>query len=148
MDGSVIPQIVAIAKNSSEESVLATYEYVGGSVATEDVEAKSIRYLPNGNLIQISEGSMDDYTDKFYMVQDSYWELVKYGGYNANDEEELQLDANGNPIYEYYWGEDDVSKEQYEKNIKSLMPVDQAVTLGKNSASADEIISQIRNYKN
>ena len=91
---------------------------------------------------------MDDYTDKFYMVQDSYWELVKYGGYNANDEEELQLDANGNPIYEYYWGEDDVSKEQYEKNIESLMPVDQAVTLGKNSASADEIISQIRNYKN
>ena len=148
MDGSVIPQIVAIAKNSSEESVLATYEYVGGSVATEDVEAKSIRYLPNGNLIQISEGSMDDYTDEFYMVQDSYWELVKYGGYNANDEEELQLDANGNPIYEYYWGEDDVSKEQYEKNIESLMPVDQAVTLGKNSASADEIISQIRNYKN
>ena len=128
--------------------MLATYEYVGGSVATEDVEAKSIRYLPNGNLIQISEGSMDDYTDEFYMVQDSYWELVKYGGYNANDEEELQLDANGNPIYEYYWGEDDVSKEQYEKNIESLMPVDQAVTLGKNSASADEIISQIRNYKN
>ena len=147
MDGSVIPQIAAIAKSSSEESVLATYEYVGENVATEDVEAKSIRYLPNGNLIQISGGSMDNYTDKFYMVQDSYWELVKQGRYYADDEQ-LQLDADGNPIYEYYWQDEDVSKEQYEKNIESLMPADQAVTLGENSVSSSEIIGQIRSYKN
>lgn len=146
MNNNVVPEIVAIAKNSSEDSILATCENVSVNVDGEEVEAKSIRYFPAKNVIQINGGSMDDYWDKFYMIQSGWWECLKSGRYYTDDE--LQLDADGNPIYVYEWGNEEVNKEQYEKNIESLMPSDKAVTLGENGVSSSEIISQIRNYKN
>ena len=146
MDGNVVPEIVAIAKDSSENSILVTCEGVWGDTNSEEVETKDIRYIPKGNMLQISGGSMDNYWDEFYMLQGGCWTYVKRGKYYADDE--LQLDTDGNPIYVYEWENEEVSKEQYEKNIESLMPPDKVVTVGKNGASSSEIISQIRNYKN
>lgn len=146
MDNNVVPEIVAIAKDSSQNSILVTCEGAWEDISPESVETKNIRYLPKENMLQISGGSMDDYWDEFYMLQNGDWQFVKRGRYYTDAE--LQLNADGTPIYAYEWEDEEVSKEQYEKNIESLMPSDKAVNVGENGVSSAEIISQIRNYKN
>lgn len=145
LGNDVVPELVAIAKDSTEDSVLISYGY--DSVDTEDVEGKSIQYIPGEGILAVNGGSMDDYFDKFYTIENNYFELYKTGRYYRDEASELQLDESGNPIYVYEWGDEDVSKEQYEQNKESLMPSDKAVTVKETGASSSEIITQIRDFK-
>ena len=145
INNDVVPELVAISNDPSIESLLLS---CGNSSYTNSIEIdeKGAEYIPNGNIVKIHSGTMDDYSDEFYKLQNGYWELTGSGRYGTEKNSELQLDENGNPEYIYSWDGEEISKEQYEQIIEKSIPSKDAVDIKEKGVSATEIIDQIKNY--
>lgn len=145
VNGDLIPEIVNWS-NKKDTRILTCG--LDGYIADLETEAEEIEYIPGEDSVKCSAGSMDKYSDTAAKIVGSTWRELK-GEYGSFDSDGVQLDENGVPIYTYIWDEDYMSKEEYEQCIAKLFSEDKAVTIKKaDGVSADEIISQIRNYKN
>ena len=79
---------------------------------------------------------MDSYYDRVYSYKNGKVELIGDGSYGAEDNSDLQLDENGNPIYVYYWNNKKVSAKKYQSELdkiynrsNSKSPYDDSFTL-------------------
>jgi hypothetical protein len=98
------------------------------------------------NLFAISAVRMDRYSDYVYRIQNGEFTKLHEGKYGAEDNANVQLDVNGEPIYQYYWEGKEVSSKQYEQSLKSVFYDSKAVSVGENSYTASEIISVIKGF--
>ncbi len=145
VNGDLIPEIVNWS-NKKDTRILTCG--LDGYIADLETEGEEIEYIPGEDCVKCSVGSMDNYSDTVAKIVGSTWREFK-GEYGSFDSNGVKLDENGVPIYTYIWDEDYMGKEEYEQCIAKLFSEDKAVTIKKaDSVSADEIISQIRNYKN
>lgn len=150
VNGDLVPEIVVWDDEDSDDVTILTYQMLSEDDYVNDISVKGedLEYIAGGNSIKYSEGSMDKYSDTVVKIFDGTWHEFK-GEYGSFDSDGVQLDKNGDPIYIYIWDEDYMSKEEYEQCIAKLFSEDKAVTIKKSDGvSADEIISQIRSYKN
>lgn len=81
-------------------------------------------YIERGNLICNSEGHMGYYYDMVYTIQDGKWCYVD-GGEFFDPPDGPKFDENGNYVYVYQWGEEEVSEEEYLTRLNEVYPSDQ-----------------------
>ena len=68
-----------------------------------------------------SGGHMDGYYDTIYSIVDGKFVEQCGGEYGAEDNTNVQYDANGDPIYKYYWDGTQVSsKAEYQKLLNKV----------------------------
>ena len=118
------------------------------TVADGDLEVVSfsqggLLYFERKNLFVLSGGRMDNFYDNVYRIQNGRFVRLHNGEYGAEDNANVQLDAEGDPIYRYYWDGKEVSKRDYERLLNSVFDVANATDPYVNGYSAREIISKI-----
>lgn len=86
---------------------------------------------------------MDVYYDRIYRIDDEGFVMTAEGNYGAEDNTNVQTDAQGNPIYQYSWNGTKMTKEEYEQWFAELFDKDRAVWASKGTVDAAEILRQI-----
>ena len=104
---------------------------------------------------------MDEYFDEIYSIENGQFVLLARGDYGATDNSRVQLDDNGNPIYNYYWNNTAVSSEtEYSSLLNTAYNTQQATSpfdgaeysstaeryVGNGLCNYSEIIDAIQNY--
>jgi hypothetical protein len=127
-----------------EGCVLCTVS--GGKLEVIQFASCGMSYIKRQNLFVISTGRMDSYYDYVYRIKNGEFVKLHEGEYGAEDNANVQYDANDEPIYQYCWEGKEVSKKQYERALKSVFDDTKAVSPNENSYSASEIVSKIRGF--
>lgn len=92
--------------------------YYNGKLNVEHIDMCSIAYKTKENLMLTSGGRMDWYFDTTYEIQEGYFVEVDKGEYGAEDNTNVMLDMNGDPIYQYYWNGKEIPKSEYEEKMQ------------------------------
>ena len=145
LNGDKIPEIAAIGLSMADGTTVGTYN--NGVVQEAQVYRMDAVYLPGQNLLDNVGGSMDSYYDRVFQIQDGTWVQIADGKYGAKySNAGMELDENGNLIYEYKWNGQVVSEEEYQEELSSVIDVDSATHLETNGLSYDEMVSEITSY--
>ena len=90
-----------------------------GKVYANDVSGQSsLSYVSKKGLVYENGGHMDAYYDNVGKLVKGKLTYTKGGTYGAKDNSNVQFDSNGEPIYEYYWEGQKVSKKTYNAKLK------------------------------
>lgn len=158
INGDDIPELYICNVFTFAGDMICTY--ANDSVQSEWMSVYGFSYLEGKNIFMDSGGRMDAYHDIVYsMVNGKITELHR-GEYGAEDNSQVQIDANGEPVYEYFWDGAEVTKDEYNAQIsntynkqESICPITDADwndDLGRYSGNGlctyFEIIEAIYNY--
>ena len=105
-----------------------------------------LSYIERQNLFVVNGGRMDDYNSDVYRIENGKFVRLYKGNYGAENNANVQYDADGDPVYRYYWEGKEVSKKGYEQALSSVFDDSKAIAPNDNSCAAGEIIPQIRRY--
>ena len=92
---------------------------------------------------------MDEYYDIVYSIEDGSFVVEAKGECGAEDNANIQFDAEGFPIYNYYWNGNQVSGEaEYEELLNKAFDKGRAKKPFENDDIYDyqEIVNQIIQY--
>ena len=118
VDDDDIPEIALVGQD--EATGTRIMYYADGQVKEEQLSRLYYTYIERENLLCNSEGHMDEYYDVVYSIQNGSMQVVAAGNYGACDNANVQLDANGEPIYQYYWNNKEVSFNQYSQELNAV----------------------------
>lgn len=148
LNADAIPEIISIGNRMSDETAIATYGVIANNGLNEiAIEKKPVKYDSKKNTLMNSAGNMDQYHDTIYTLRNGYWEVIGGGNYGVEDSSAMETDANGNPVYKYWWSGEEVTKEEYDQKVKALIDIDNATVIEDTGVSASEVIRQIQDYK-
>ena len=140
-----IPELLIDYGFSYEGSDLCTVS--GGKWDVLHFSNGALSYIERQNLFHIDSGRMDIYHNNVYCIQNGKFVRLHTGKYGAEDNANVQCDADGNPIYRYYWEGKEVSEKEYEQALSSVFDKSKAVSIYENRYSANEIIPVIEGFK-
>ena len=159
INNDAIPELYIDYGFTYAGSVLCTY--TDGKFVTQDMWVYGFSYLEGQNLFCDSGGHMDVYWDKLYKIEDGQIVMVADGEYGAEDNAHVQLDAYGEPIYQYYWNNEQLDSEAaYNEQLNRVFDTSKAIDIydgaeydsvqgryvGNGICDYDEIVEQINNY--
>ena len=93
----------------------------GDTVNVKQFSRLGYAYIEKGNVINNCDGLMGYYHDTVYEIKDGKLNLILDGKYHDLNDVPTQ-DENGNFVYEYYIGDERVTKEIYEGKVEELIP--------------------------
>lgn len=144
LNGDGIPEISALGEAMVDGRIVGTYS--NGEVQEQELLRSSVSYIPGQNVLDNNGGSMEEYYDYIYDIEAGKWVQIGRGDYGAPDNANIEVDKNGQPIYAYSWGNEEVSKKEYDQRVRELIDLNKASILTETGVSASEIIQQIQNY--
>ena len=118
LDDDDIPELVEVG--DCEATGCRIVNYANGQVHVAQLGRLYFSYIERGNLLCNSEGNMDTYYDLVYSIIDGELTLIGAGYYGAEDNSHVQYDENGEPIYQYEWEGESMSREEYGKALNSV----------------------------
>lgn len=159
VNGDDIPELYINFGSTAGGDMICTY--YGGIVEYQYLWNYGFSYIEGQNLFKDSGGHMDVYYDNIYSIVNGEFVKRYSGEYGAPDNSNVEFDANGDPIYEYYWnGVQVFSEEEYLRRLgdvydeaKDTNPYDKAIYdsdlyryVGNGLCDYQEIIEAIFNY--
>lgn len=124
LDEDDIPELVDIGTCEAEGCRIINYS--DGKAWETQLRRLYFNYLERENLLCNSEGNMDSYTDLVFSIQNGRMELVASGAFGAEDNSNVQFDAEGNPIYQYEWNGISMTEEEYKKALNEVYDISRA----------------------
>ena len=118
----------------------------GSEINVLSTGISGLTYLERQNLFCESGGRMDSYYDNVYQIENGEMVKLHEGWYGAEDNTNVQFDAQGNPVYQYFWDGEELSKEEYEESLEQVFHREGAVYAAEKTLSAGEILRQIKSY--
>ena len=147
VNGDSIPELAAIGPGMAQGSYVATYG--NNSVQEVQILREGIYYMKGKNALDNESGSMGEYYDRVFKIQNGSWVNIGEGTYTSKDGVPTGEDENGNPLFDdftYTWNGIEVSEEEYSSKLGSVFNLEEASMVSETGVSASEIISQIQNY--
>ena len=159
INDDAIPELYIDYMYTSDGSVLCTY--ADGELVTQDMWASGLSYLEGQNLFDETGGHMDEYWDRVYKIEDGQFVMVADGEYGAEDNAHVQVDAYGEPIYQYYWNNEKLDSETaYKNQLNRVFDTSKAINIwdeseydsvrgrhvGNGICDYDEMVEQINSY--
>lgn len=118
LDDDEIPELVEIGMD--EATGCRIVHYANGKANVTQLNRLYFTYIEKSGLLCNSEGNMDHYYDLVYCLKDGELVLVAEGAYGAEDNSNVQFDKNGDPIYQYEWEGESVTKEEYDQALNQV----------------------------
>ena len=135
-----IPELFIDYSTGVEGAVLCTVS--DGKVEVVNFSHGYMLYFERKNLCLIAGGHMDDYYERVYAIQNGEFVLLHNGEFGSEDYP-IQWDEEDNPIYQYFWDGEEVSKIDYELLKKSVFDESKGRNPYDDACGADEIIDRI-----
>ena len=144
IDGDAVPELYIESGQMAYGAELCTYAH--GAVQSQYISSLGLSYIEGENLFRDWMGHMDGYADIVYSITDGEFSVRYHGNYGAADNSNVQYDAAGEPIYEYYWNDTQVTCEEYERQLAAVYDEARAVRPYENLCSYQDIAEKIENY--
>ena len=147
VNGDNIPELYINFGSTAGGDMLCSY--FDNSVIYQPMWNYGFSYIEGGNLFLDSGGHMDEYYDIVYSIEDGSFVVQAEGECGAEDNANIQFDAEGFPIYNYYWNGNQVSGEaEYEELLNKAFDKGRAKKPFENDDIYDyqEIVNQIIQY--
>ena len=141
LDGDDVPELYLYGSSTAQGDQICTVK--DGQIRTQALGNGGLSYIEKQNCFCDSGGRMDVYYDHIYQIRDGSFVKTAEGNYGAEDNTNVQTDAQGNPIYQYSWEGTEMTKEEYEQRFAELFDKDRAVWASKGTVDAAEILRQI-----
>lgn len=139
-----IPELYITGSNTAQGDQICTMK--GSEINVLSTGISGLTYLERQNLFCESGGRMDSYYDNVYQIENGEMVKLHEGWYGAEDNTNVQFDAQGNPVYQYFWDGEELSKEEYEESLEQVFHGEGAVYAAEKTLSAGEILRQIKSY--
>ncbi len=121
-----IPELYIDFRSFAGGAVICTYS--GNSLKSQHMSSYGFSYIEGQNLFLDTGGHMDAYHDTIYSIIDGTFVEQCHGYYGAEDNSNVQIDADGEPVYTYSWNDIPVTKEEYEKQRNSFYDEQQSIS--------------------
>ena len=121
-----IPELYIEYGSTASGSLLAYFN--GSEVVTLPMYTYGLTYIERENRFRDSGGHMDTYYDAVYAIEENGFREIASGNYGAADNSRVETDADGNPIYEYYWNDRETTEEGYGQALEKVFDSDRAVS--------------------
>lgn len=154
VDGDQIPELYINFGSTAGGDMICTY--ANNRLVSQYLYNFGFSYIEGNNLFLDSGGHMDEYYDAVYSIENGQFVLKNRGEFGAKDNSQVQYDAQGAPIYDYYWNGTKISGEaEYETLLNAAFDSKRAIHPYKDAGGNytdvgvfdyDEIIKQIAEY--
>ena len=126
LDDDDIPELVEVG--NCEAAGCRIVNYSNGTVYVTQLSRLYFSYIERKNLLCNSGGHMDCYYDVVFSIINGELEVVAQGSYGAEDNSNVQFDADGNPIYYYEWNGVRMTEKEYEQELSKVYDVNKSVS--------------------
>lgn len=126
LDDNDIPELVEVG--NCEAAGCRIVNYSNGTVYVTQLSRLYFSYIERKNLLCNSGGHMDCYYDVVFSIINGELEVVAQGSYGAEDNSNVQFDADGNPIYYYEWNGVRMTEKEYEQELSKVYDVNKSVS--------------------
>ena len=160
INGDEIPELYIDYGSTADGAVMCSI--YNGNIIEQWMWVYGLSYMEGKNLFMESGGHMDVYWNIIYSIQNGKFVVTNRGDvgafnmeYDANGEPvyeyyDVQYDVNDEPIYEYYWnGTHVASEEEYNSLLNSVFDEQNSIKqwdIVDEFCTYDEIIREINNY--
>lgn len=144
LDNDEIPEMVEIG--DCEATGCRIVSFYDGELTVTQLNRLNFSYLVREGLLCNSEGNMDSYYDLVYRLTDGKMTLIAEGYYGAEDNSHVEFDEAGEPIYQYNWNGEEMSREEYEQELNAVYDTNRAKSYAWPGISAEEMLKQIEAY--
>lgn len=107
----------------------AILSYFNGEIVEQKMDNYGFRYIEGANLFRDSGGHMDEYYDKIYTLENGNFVLLYSGEYGAEDNSKVEYGDDGMPVYRYFWENEEVSSEEYERKLNEVYDTEKEVNI-------------------
>ena len=117
----------------------AILSYFNGEIVEQKMYNYGFRYIEGANLFRDFGGHMDEYYDKIYTLENGNFVLLYSGEYGAEDNSKVEYGAEDNskveygddgmPVYRYFWENEEVSSEEYERKLNEVYDTEKEVKI-------------------
>ena len=118
INDDAIPELVEIGIDEATGCNIVSF--ADGAVNETQLSRLYFSYIERGNLLCNSEGNMDSYYDIVYSMESGRLVPIASGYYGAEDNSNVQLDDEGNPIYQYEWEGILMSRDEYNQAFQAV----------------------------
>lgn len=136
------PELVVVGSYNAEGSRVYTADD-RGNISSVNCSLNGITYVERENLMCDSGGSMDVYYDDIYHIENGEFVRHYRGTYGAPDNSNVQIDSDGNPIYNYYWDDGEVPENDYYLLFYTAYPMERAQNPYDKLMTRDQIVAAI-----
>ena len=107
----------------------AILSYFNGEIVEQKMDNYGFRYIEGANLFRDSGGHMDEYYDKIYTLENGNFVLLYSGEYGAEDNSKVEYGDDGMPVYQYFWENEEVSLEEYDRKLNEVYDTEKEVNI-------------------
>lgn len=107
----------------------AILSYFNGEIVEQKMYNYGFRYIEGANLFRDFGGHMDEYYDKIYTLENGNFVLLYSGEYGAEDNSKVEYGDDGMPVYRYFWENEEVSSEEYERKLNEVYDTEKEVKI-------------------
>ena len=107
----------------------AILSYFNGEIVEQKMNNYGFRYIEGANLFRDFGGHMDEYYDKIYTLENGNFVLLYSGEYGAEDNSKVEYGDDGMPVYQYFWENEEVSSEEYDRKLNEVYDTEKEVNI-------------------
>ena len=137
LNGDGLPELyINFGSTAGGDAILS---YFNGEIVEQKMYNYGFRYIEGANLFRDFGGHMDEYYDKIYTLENGNFVLLYSGEYGAEDNSKVEYGAEDNskveygddgmPVYRYFWENEEVSSEEYERKLNEVYDTEKEVKI-------------------
>jgi len=135
LDGDETPELYYNSGYTAGGDTLVLFDAAAGARTELPFYNFGLLYVPGEGMFMDYGGHMDEYYHAVYRIVNGAVVPLGRGEFGAENNAELQLDANGDPVYRYYWnGVEVADAAAYDACLRAVIDLDRAVDPYANAA--------------
>lgn len=127
LNGDGLPELyINFGSTAGGDAILS---YFNGEIVEQKMYNYGFRYIEGANLFRDFGGHMDEYYDKIYTLENGNFVLLYSGEYGAEDNSKVEYGDDGMHVYRYFWENEEVSSEEYERKLNEVYDTEKEVKI-------------------
>lgn len=127
LNGDGVPELyINFGSTAGGDAILS---YFNGEIVEQKMYNYGFRYIEGANLFRDFGGHMDEYYDKIYTLENGNFVLLYSGEYGAEDNSRVEYGDDGMPVYRYFWENEEVSSEEYERKLNEVYDTEKEIKI-------------------
>ena len=144
LDDDDIPELVMDFGSTAAGGEICTYRE--GEISAQHIYNYGLSYIEKGNICREEGGHMGDYYDKIYVLNENreFQQIAEGTSREVWGNGTPKLDENGQVLLEYTWNGQEVTREEYESSLRSVMDIGSASNPYDNMVDKEQITRRIQ----